>query len=73
MALGLMASLDETHPKGALVSERSVTKVLALCQLGRAAEATRVARQVISQGDASVYRQRLASSCADLGPSPAKD
>lgn len=68
LALGLMRSLDEIQPSGALMAERNMTRVLALCQLDRTAEAALVARSMLS-GDraADVYRRRLASSCA--GPS----
>jgi hypothetical protein len=75
LALGLMQNLDETHPKGALLTERGVTKVLAFCQLGRAEEATRLGRRIVAQGNASVYRERLEASCANLNPTspPTKD
>jgi len=68
LALGLMRSLDEMQPSGALMAERNMTRVLALCQLDRTAEAVAVARGMLS-GDraADVYRRRLAGSCA--GPS----
>jgi hypothetical protein len=73
LALGLMLSLDEAQPGGALLAERSVTKVLALCQLGRESEATKLAREVLSEGDASVYRRRLSASCAKLAPTSTED
>lgn len=74
LALGLMQALDESQPHGALRAERTVTKVLALCQLGRQDEATDLARDLLSKdSDAAVYRQRLAASCANLEPLPAKD
>lgn len=65
LALGLMQSLDEIQPRGALFAERNVTRVLALCQLGLAEEATRVARQTLGADPTSrVYQQRLRASCA---------
>jgi hypothetical protein len=68
LALQLMNGLDESHPGGALLAERSVTKVLALCQLDRAAEATRLAKRLLKDNpDAEVYRRRLATSCAQPG------
>lgn len=74
LALGLMQSLDEARPGGALLAERSVTKVLALCQLGREEEATQLARAVLSNNDdATVYRKRLASSCAKLDRTSMKE
>jgi len=66
-ALGLMADLDQSHPRGALLAERNVTKVLALCQLGRTAEATAIAKRLLNgNGDADLYRRRLATSCANV-------
>lgn len=81
LALGLMQSLDEIQSSGALVAERSMTRVLALCQLDRSAEATEVARGMLSSDrTADVYRRRLAGSCAGAGlpgaveqQSPVKD
>lgn len=64
LALGLMQSLDELVPKGALLSERAVTRVLALCQLGRSDEATSIAHRLLADPQASVYAERLAASCA---------
>ena len=65
LALRLMRSLDESQPNGALLAERNVTRVLALCQLGRTEEAGLVARRVLStDSTATVYRRRLAGSCA---------
>lgn len=81
LALGLMQSLDEVRPSGALMAERRMTRVLALCQLERSAEATAVARGMLSgDGTTDVYRRRLASSCARASlseaapqPRPVKD
>ncbi len=68
LALGLMQSLDEIQASGALMAERRMTRVLALCQLDRTAEATEVARSMLSgDGTADVYRRRLAGSCAGAG------
>lgn len=65
LALGLMKSLDELQSSGALMAERNMTRVLALCQLDRTAEATTVARGMLSGGpSADVYRRRLFGSCA---------
>lgn len=67
LALGLMKDLDQSSPRGALLAERNVTKVLALCQLGRREEATAVARRLLrGNGDADLYRRRLSTSCAEL-------
>jgi len=64
LALGLMKSLDDQQPGGALLAERRVTKVLALCQLGNESGATKVAREIAAHGSASVYAERLEHSCA---------
>jgi hypothetical protein len=64
LALGLMRSLDELQPRGALAAERTVISVLALCQLGRTAEARSIAAAAVKSGNApEVYRRRLESSC----------
>jgi hypothetical protein len=65
-ALGLMGSLDQIQKGGALGSERSMTKVLALCQLGRAPEATVIARRLLRGNSHLPYVQRLRRSCADV-------
>jgi hypothetical protein len=68
LALQLMNGLDESHPGGALLAERRVTKVLALCQLDRTAEATRIANSLLRDNrDAELYRRRLGTSCAQPG------
>lgn len=64
LALGLMQSLDRLKVGGALLSERGMTKVLALCLLERTEEAVRVGRELAASSDASLYRERLAKSCA---------
>lgn len=73
-ALGLMQSLDDDKTSGALLAERGVTRVLALCALGRESEAETAARAVLSRGDGAVYQERLANSCARAAvPSAASD
>lgn len=64
LALRLMDSLDSARTAGALSAERGVTRVLALCALGRSVEAEQAARLVLGQADAAVYRPRVAASCA---------
>lgn len=63
LALGLMRTLDEQQPAGALVAERTVLSALALCQLGRVEEARSLASGVLKSNAASVYRRRLENSC----------
>lgn len=64
LALGLMTSLDSIQPGGALLSERGVAKVLAHCQLGDVESAMLVAERLAESDMASVYTERLESSCA---------
>ncbi len=64
LALGLMTTLDEQLKGGALVSERQVTKVLALCELGRNDEASRLAGVLLTSAPNSVYATRIQASCA---------
>lgn len=63
LALGIMTSLDEIQKAGALDLERRVTKALALCDLGRAAEAKEVSAPIFQQQTHSVYVKRLKESC----------
>ena len=63
LALGLMESLDGVERNGALLAERNVTKVLALCLLDRVEEASQVGRRTLQSSAADVYRRRLDSSC----------
>ncbi len=64
LSLGLMQGLDEIKKDGALLSERRMTKVLALCALGRDDEARSIARILAETGSVDVYKKRLQSSCA---------
>ena len=64
LAWGLMTSLDERQPHGALVPERTVTKVIALCALNRVDEARREAHVLLESKPNSVYAERIAQSCA---------
>jgi hypothetical protein len=63
LALGLMRTLDEQQPSGALGAERTVLSALALCQLGRVEEARAVASGLLRGNEANVYRRRLENSC----------
>jgi hypothetical protein len=64
LALGLMQSLDELRPDGALLPERRMTKVLALCSLDRKSEAQSVAKRLLGSKSDSVYSARLRTTCA---------
>jgi len=67
LALGLMRSLRELHGGGALLAERGMTEVLALCALDRPAEARTVADSVRARSDGSMYVARLDKTCARSG------
>jgi hypothetical protein len=71
LALGLMRSLDELQPAGALVPERTVLSVLALCKLGRVDEARSAASRALQGNAGSVYARRLENSC--IGRAAATD
>lgn len=60
----LMMTLDRERPAGALIPERRMTKVLALCALGRGEQAQSVARTVLSSSSGPMYRPRIEKSCA---------
>lgn len=64
LALGLMENLDAMPTRGALRAERNMTKVLALCQLGRAQDAKTIATRMAQLDAGQVYRKRLEASCA---------
>jgi hypothetical protein len=64
VALSLMSSLDRMRSGGVLLPERRMTKVLALCALGRAPEAISVARSLTNSGSSGAYAARLQKSCA---------
>jgi hypothetical protein len=66
LALGLMRSLAELRSDGALLAERGVTEVLALCALNRESEARGVAEQVRAHKDGSMYAARLQKTCASV-------
>jgi hypothetical protein len=60
----LMVSLDQEKPAGALIPERRMTKVLALCALGKGEQAQTVARTVLNSSSGPMYRSRIENSCA---------
>ncbi len=64
LAYGLMKTLEESHPSGALLVERRVTEILALCGLQRRDEAARLARGLLKTPGSAPYKQRLEGSCA---------
>lgn len=71
LALGLVRTLDERQPKGALLAERGVLRVLALCDLGRHDEARSAALATFGTGGTNdVYRRRIESSCVGKTAKP---
>jgi hypothetical protein len=62
-ALALLAEHEQRFPSGVLAEERRVAKVLGLCALGRAEEATILARAFVARSPRSVLIPRLESSC----------
>jgi hypothetical protein len=62
-ALELMEKLGDANPGGRLLVERELTRVLALCALGRETEAWIAAARVQQLPGGDAYRTRLADSC----------
>jgi hypothetical protein len=54
---------DPRHPSGALFEERTVTRVLALCELGREAEARAESLRLLRAAPRSLHADRLRASC----------
>jgi hypothetical protein len=68
LALGLVQELDERFPRGVLLEERSATRILSLCMLGRTEEARGFGRRFQERYPGSVYAERVRGSCiADVG------
>jgi hypothetical protein len=63
-ALLLLERHEREFPQGALVEERLAAKVFALCGLGRRAEASRTAAQLLQASPNSPLRVRVLDSCA---------
>jgi hypothetical protein len=75
-AVAALELLDEhavRFPGGALAEERSAARVLALCALGRSAEARRVAEAFVSSSPQSPLVPRLRGSCALSRPKASDD
>lgn len=62
-ALQAMLDLDREASAGALYPEKQIIKVLALCALGRNAEAESLARRLSASSGGVVYSSRLKNSC----------
>ncbi len=63
LALGIVQSLDERFPDGVLMEERSATRILSLCQLGRNDEAAEQGHHFLLAHPRSVYAERVRHSC----------
>lgn len=62
-ALTKLDAHAQRFPRGALATERELTRVTALCAAGRSDEAETVARRFIATRPQAGYRKRLAGSC----------
>ena len=62
-ALELMEKLGQADAGGRLLVERELTRVLALCALGRETEARAAAARVERLPGGAAYRTRIADSC----------
>jgi len=63
-ALTLIQEHEREFPSGSLSEERRASKVFALCELGRRAEAARAAAEFLRTAPASPLRGRVLDSCA---------
>jgi hypothetical protein len=63
-ALAALDELDARVPAAVLAEERDVTRVLALCKAGDAAQAARLAARVLVRAPDSAYALSLRESCA---------
>ena len=69
-ALELLNEHAATFPHGALAEEREATRILALCALGRTAEARTAARRFERAAPRSIHLPRIHASCAGAGAGP---
>lgn len=67
-ALELMERLGQASAGGSLLVERELTRLLALCALGRRAEAQAAAARVEQLPGGAAYRTRIAGSCVGQSP-----
>jgi hypothetical protein len=63
-ALGLVRSLDEQMPRGRMLPEREVTRILSLCALGAHEEARTRGRTFLQNYGNTLYAERVRRSCA---------
>jgi len=69
-ALALVREQDVRFRKGSLEQERAAARVLALCEIGRKAEARRSAREFETKWPRSPLLARVRGACTDGEPSP---
>jgi hypothetical protein len=63
-ALGAVAEHARRFPDGVLAEERTATRVVALCELGRVAEADRARASFAARWPRSVHAARVHAACA---------
>lgn len=63
-ALSLLEEHERDFPSGVLAEERRASKVFALCELGRRADAARAAMEFLRTAPSSPLRGRVLDSCA---------
>jgi len=63
LALGIVESLDERVPTGVLMEERSATRILSLCKLGRDRQVQQRSKQFLARYPRSMYAQRVRNGC----------
>ncbi|HKU41410.1 MAG TPA: hypothetical protein VJR89_24805, partial [Polyangiales bacterium] len=63
-ALTLLAEHTWRFPKGKLAEARDVARILALCSLGRSAQARSLAQRFLHARGASPFSARVRASCA---------
>ncbi|MFO0669794.1 MAG: hypothetical protein U0235_09235 [Polyangiaceae bacterium] len=70
VALERLAEHERAYPSGVLAEERASQRILALCALGREADAKGFASAFVARYPRSPYLPRLEASCVGLTPRP---
>jgi hypothetical protein len=71
-ALSLLDRHAQRYPAGTLQQERLATRALALCALGRGAEAAAAARELARVAPGSPYLASVRAACSAEVTSPAR-
>jgi outer membrane protein assembly factor BamD (BamD/ComL family) len=66
-ALAAVEEHERRFPHGKLVESRRVTRILALCQLGRTSEARDERERFLSRYPQSPFSNRVRAVCAETG------